>query len=116
MAQGEAQPHARTVKKKRKVLHGLDGFRKPEPAVTVDGAQVRLVPNPDSTLKLVTPVKTWKRVRIRVGRPLYEPDDFATVFVEGGGSEGWGGRGRGGWHGRGHGHGHGRPQYLWIRA
>ena len=90
------------MKKKRKTQHGLEGFQKHEPAVTVDGAQVRLVPNPDSTLKLVTPAKTWKRVRIRLGRPLYEPVDFATVFVEGGGGGSWGG------HSRGHGHGHGR--------
>ena len=95
MAQGEAQPLDRAMKKKTKQVkkhpHG-DGWRRPEPAVAVDGAKVRLDANPDGTLKLTTPGRTWRRVRIRLGRPLYHPDDFATVLSvpEGGGWRGHG--------------------------
>ncbi|MEK7477401.1 MAG: DUF1854 domain-containing protein [Candidatus Coatesbacteria bacterium] len=89
------------MKKKRKAgKSGQDSvWQKPEPAVTVDGAAVTLVPNADGTLKLVTPGKTWKRVRVRLGRPLFRPDEFATVLIDGEGGKAWAGRGHGG-----HGH------------
>ncbi len=108
MAQGEAQPLTRAMKKHKHGKHGgEDGiWRRPDPAVTVDGATVKLIPNPDGTLKLVSPQKTWRRVRVRLGRPLYQPDDFATVFADGG-------PGGGRRHGWGHGGGrHGRGLRL----
>jgi hypothetical protein len=73
-------------KKTKKPPHG-DGYKRPDPAVAVDGAKVKLGQNPDGTLRLITPGKTWRRVRIRLGRPLFHPDDFATVLSvpEGGG-------------------------------
>lgn len=110
MAEGEAQPHAGTVMAKhgkKRAPHGPSGLEQPDPAISVDAAQVRLVPNADGTLKLVTPAKTFKRVRIRLGRPLYEPDDFATVFADGGAPAGHWGGGKGWGGGRGHGHGRG---------
>ncbi len=45
----------------------------------LDGAKVRLEANPDGTLKLKHERKNWKSVRIRIGRPLFKPDEFANV-------------------------------------
>jgi len=48
-------------------------------ALRLDGAKVRLEANPDGTLKLTHERKVWKSVRIRIGRPLFKPDEFANV-------------------------------------
>ena len=41
---------------------------------------MRLKANPDGTLWLKCGGKTLESVRIKLGRPLYRPEDFATVF------------------------------------
>lgn len=49
---------------------------------TFDGRHVRLTENPDGTMTVKAGGKTFKQVKVRVGRPLYKPADFATVLVE----------------------------------
>lgn len=56
--------------------------REPEApkSVRIDAAHVRLTRNEDATLTLVHGKTKWARVRVRLGRPLYRPKDFATVL------------------------------------
>lgn len=54
-----------------------DGF----PA-SFDAAGVRLTRNGDGTLELKSGARTFRKVRIKLGRPLYKPDDFASVIGE----------------------------------
>jgi len=61
--------------KKSKVSR--DGF----PA-SFDAARVRLTENPDGTLDLRAGARAFKRIRIKLGRPLYKPEDFASVLNE----------------------------------
>jgi hypothetical protein len=49
---------------------------------SLDARHVHLTANPDGTLALRCGRQTWKRVRVRLGRPLYKPHEFATVFEE----------------------------------
>ena len=51
-------------------------------APTFDGRHTRLTENPDGTMTVKAQGRTLKHVRVRVGRPLYKPADFATVMVE----------------------------------
>jgi hypothetical protein len=48
--------------------------------LALDGAKTRLSANPDGTLRVVHGGKTWKSVRVRLGRPLYKPLEFAALF------------------------------------
>lgn len=56
---------------------GRDGF----PA-SFDAARVKLTSNPDGTLELRAGARTFRKVRIKLGRPLYKPGDFASVLGE----------------------------------
>lgn len=44
-----------------------------------DGAKVRLETNADGTIKLTHERKVWKSVLLRIGRPLFKPEEFANV-------------------------------------
>jgi hypothetical protein len=46
----------------------------------LDGAAVRLTDNSDGTLQLSHGAKTFKSVRLRIGRPLYRPNEFASIL------------------------------------
>jgi len=48
--------------------------------LTFDGAKVHLKANADGTVQLTCGGRQFKSVRIKLGRPLYKPEDFATVF------------------------------------
>jgi len=54
-----------------------DGF----PA-SYDAARVRMTANPDGTLDLKAGVRTFRKVRVKLGRPLYKPADFASILGE----------------------------------
>jgi len=68
---------ARTVKAPSRRRAVRNGF----PA-SFDAAGVRLSRNPDGTLELKSGARTFRKVRIKLGRPLYKPEDFASVLGE----------------------------------
>ncbi len=50
--------------------------------VSLDAAGVRLSENADGTLDVKSGTRTFRKVRIKLGRPLYRPEDFASVLGE----------------------------------
>jgi hypothetical protein len=51
-------------------------------APSFDAAKARLSRNPDGTLDLRCGARVFRKVRIKLGRPLYKPGDFASVLGE----------------------------------
>ena len=47
-----------------------------------DGAKIRLARNEDGTLRVDTGTRVFPRARVRIGRPLYDPDAFASILNE----------------------------------
>jgi hypothetical protein len=47
-----------------------------------DGSKVRLTSNGDGTLRVEAAGRVFKRARIRLGRPLYDPNAFASIMNE----------------------------------
>ncbi len=47
-----------------------------------EGAKVRLSMNADGTVKVTAGARVFKSVRLRLGRPLYAPDSFASIMNE----------------------------------
>ncbi len=45
-----------------------------------DAGTIRLTENGDGTLALTCGAKRYRSVNIRIGRPLYRPDEFASVL------------------------------------
>lgn len=51
-------------------------------APTLEARKVRIAENPDGTLTLKAGARTWKKVRVRLGRPLYRPSEFAVALED----------------------------------
>ena len=49
---------------------------------SLDAARVRLSENRDGTLDVKAGSRTFKRVRVKLGRPLYRPGDYASILGE----------------------------------
>jgi len=47
-----------------------------------DGSKIRLTSNGDGTLRVVAGTRVFKRARVRLGRPLYDPTAFASILNE----------------------------------
>ncbi len=45
-----------------------------------EGSKVGLAANPDGTLKMTVGARIYKHVRVRLGRPLFEPNEFASAL------------------------------------
>ena len=54
--------------------------REPKDPILFDGEKTRLKMNLDGTVRLTSGRHKLGSVRIRIGRPLYKPDEFATVL------------------------------------
>ncbi len=58
-------------------------MRRSKSAPTLDAKKVRITANPDGTMTLKGGGRTWKKVRVRLGRPLFRPDEFAAALEDG---------------------------------
>ena len=47
-----------------------------------DGSKIRLASNGDGTLRVTAGTRVFKRARVRLGRPLYDPNAFASIMNE----------------------------------
>lgn len=54
--------------------------RKPKDPIAFDGEKTALKLNPDWTMRLDSGRHHFRHVRVRIGRPLYRPEEFATVL------------------------------------
>lgn len=73
-----------TRKRERKTVEN----NRPKPIIgsfgtrPYDGARIRLTSNGDGTLHVVAGSRIIKRARIRLGRPLFDPNAFASIMNE----------------------------------